>query len=352
MFRPEIKTEEVTAFLTDWAGGGRVSDMTRIEAGQVSSVFSFISEEGVPDSDETGPCKLIVRFSSHENAGGLVKSGFIIERAAAAGVAIPRSFGIGEAELPVSNLTDEDQKHFDANRYPLTFSISEWVDGEEMEDLQNRSAAGLILQTIETIEKISSVDISGTSGWGWFGGDGVGRHASLFEHYAASVFDKSKTRLYAQHRDRFESGFLEVDTFDFFSNRLMEIVERLPEVPRVLVHTDFGWDNVLVRDGEIAAVIDWDNAIFGDELYDYARQQVYVANVDFRSMVRSRWESAGWDMTGFEARWMTCAVHAVLDTLNWYGWSDNATAYEWLKAQGLELLGEGPPVVGRHPGSG
>ena len=49
----------------------------------------------------------------------------------------------------------------------------------------------------------------------------------------------------------------------------MELAVYCPE-ERKLVHGDFGSNNVLADGRQITAVIDWDNALYGDPLYDVA----------------------------------------------------------------------------------
>lgn len=258
---------------------------------------------------------------------------------------------VGETALPVSNMTAYDAENFSAEAYPLTYTIIRWIDGDHFPDLQFKPAAPWVLIAIETIEQISDIDISSTSRWGWFGPEGIGKFKSWQEHLLNSCFDKSKSRLYAQHPDRFRADFLEVETLEYFSDQLRQQVSQLPDVRRFLVHTDFGWDNVLVNDGAVEAVIDWDNAVFGDELYDLARLDVYAPAVDFKAIVRSRWSDRGRDLRQFDLRWDVCALHVMVDALGWYGWSNNPDAYRWMKARALDLLGEGPPVTEPHPGS-
>ena len=346
MYKPEIDIIHVTTFLEDWANGP-VRDVAHIDAGFVSTIFSFERVVGSTGSSE----KLIGKFSSHENEGGLEKNEFVGDLSKDAGIPTAQHLSLGHVELPVRNLTPEDRGMFSADSYPLTYSIIRWVEGNHFPDLQNPSSSPWIPTAINLISKISSVDISSTTGWGWFGPDGIGKYDTWNDHLIASCFDRSTSRLLSQRPERFRSDFLDVETFEYFSAELREMASVLPEIRRCLVHTDFGWDNVLVDDHDVKAVIDWDNAVFGDELYDLARLNVYAPRLDLMSLVKAQWKTEGRDTRQFELRWKVCALHIILDTLGWYGWSDAPEQYRWMKARGLEFLGAGPPVVEPQPAS-
>ncbi len=346
MYKPKLSHAVVTAFLEKWSGGS-VRNLEYVDFGFVSTIYSFETY-----SKESGRSeKLIAKFSAHENAGGQEKNQFVHELTKGSNLTVAEIREVGEVELPVSNPTPYNTENFSSDSYPLTYSFIRWIDGEHFPDLQFKPAAPWVPIAIETVEQISDIDISSTSGWGWFGPEGIGKFKSWQEHLLNSCFDKSKSRLYAQHRDRFEDGFLELETHEYFSGKLRDLVEKLPDVRRCLVHTDFGWDNVLVNDGAVEAVIDWDNAVFGDELYDLVRIGVYAPAIDLKSVVRERWEVENRDLEHFDLRWDACAVHMIVDVLAWYGWSENPASYAWMKARGLELLGEGPPVTEPVPGS-
>ena len=345
MYKPKLNPANIADFLEKWAGGS-IKNLAYVDAGFVSTIYSFEMDSAAGTSE-----KFIAKFSSHENEGGLEKNQFIYELTKGSELSVAEILVVGETKLPVSNLTAYDAANFSSDSYPLTYSFIRWIEGDHFPDPQFKPAAPWVPIAIEPVEQISDIDISSTSGWGWFGPEGIGKFKSWQEHLLNSCFDKSKSRLYAQHRDRFEEGFLELEIHEYFSEKLRDMAGQLPEVQRCLVHTDFGWDNVLVQNGAVEAVIDWDNAVFGDELYDLARIGVYAPAIDLKSVVRKRWEVENRDLKHFDLRWDVCAVHMIVDVLAWYGWSDNPASYAWMKARGLELLGEGPPMTEPVPGS-
>lgn len=391
MLRPILDIDEVRAFLEKWAGGS-VRGVKQFSDGQISSVFRFevvaldsgrrrttwssvaVSPSNSPgpgedsgrafalgrESQSTHPRSLpkeggpvdggryVVRFVSGEAADGLKKDRFIAPRAAAVGVPVPQVLTHGEVAMLVGNLTDEEQaKHGDAP-YPLGFAICELMPGEHMGDLQQENRRFLIPAAIRTMDMISTIDISDTTGYGWFDGDGNGKYDTWRDYVAAQAFPYGGDNFYERRRDWFDDGFLEESIFQRITVRMMSMLEVIPEVERSVVHMELGSDNALVVGSEVSAALDWDNSIIGDHLYDGAWHDVYAPDLDFKQLFVERYESTGRVVEALDDRWLVCMLHVGLQTLQWYGVSKNEKAYHWMKARLLYLMGEGP-AVGRHP---
>ncbi len=73
MYKPKLNYTDVAAFLEKWVDPP-ISNLKHVDAGFVSTIFSFGMDSGASGSE-----KLIAKFSSHENDGGLEKNQFIYE---------------------------------------------------------------------------------------------------------------------------------------------------------------------------------------------------------------------------------------------------------------------------------
>lgn len=71
-------------------------------------------------------------------------------------------------------------------------------------------------------------------------------------------------------------------------NENIEIVEGTKEYR--LLHNDYRLDNILEKDGDIQAIIDWDNAISGDPLYDFVKSEDCFSFYDVEEEFRSGYE--------------------------------------------------------------
>jgi hygromycin-B 4-O-kinase len=371
LFRPELDIAELTSFLEEWAGGA-VSDISQFEHGQVSSVFGFevrdlfrassddlvaaaVSPSSSPDPGEDTPVepgKYVARFVAKENGGAVTKDRFIAPRAAAVGLPTPRLLASGEVPMAVGNLPDDERSKHSADSYLLAYAICDLMPGEHMGELEDEGRRHLIPAAVEAMVKISEIDISDTTGYGWMNDEGNGQRESWSEYLTEETFSREPGSFYDRRRDWFDDrgGFLEADVFEHFSERMMSALEALPEVGRSVVHIDFGYDNTLVIGDEVSAVLDWDNSIIGDHLYDGARTELYASNLPLKQLFVEQYASIGRDVPGLDERWLVCQLHVGLQALKWYGNSKAEPAYHWMKARLLNVMGEGP-AVGRHPDS-
>ncbi|MEE8045214.1 MAG: phosphotransferase, partial [Dehalococcoidia bacterium] len=360
LLQPVLDIDELTAFLEQWAGGP-VGGVEQFSNGQVSSVFSFdvVGDDGgdvgaglrSADPDARSG-RYVARFVSREHGEAVKKDRFIAPRAAAVVLPTPRLVKYGEVDLTVGNMTDEDKLRHSGEKYPLTFAICDLMPGEHMGELQDEERRHLIPAAVRAMDTISLIDISDTTGYGWMDSEGNGQHDSWAEYVAEEAFSREPGGFYDRRRSWFDDrgGFLEVDVFEHVSERMMSLVGALLEVGRSVVHIDFGYDNTLVIGNEVSAVLDWDNSIIGDHLYDGARYDLYAPELDFKQLFVERYAATGRAVPGLDDRWLVCLLHVGLQALGWYGVSNNEPAYHWMKARVLNVLGEGPPV-GRHPDS-
>lgn len=345
---------ELREFLERWAGGP-VAGISQYSDGQMSSVFSFDVVGGL--RKVAGECgtdansgQYVVRFSSAENREGLRKDRFIAPRAAAVGVPVPRLVHHGEVKLAVGNLSDEERESDGGIAHLLGYSIVDRAPGEHMGELQDAARRYLIPAAVQMMDMISLIDISDTTGYGWFDGEGNGKYESWVDFIEAHAFPVGGSRFYKPRRSLFDDGFLEVDVFRRLSDRMMDLVSTVPVVERSVAHMDFGYDNTLVVGDVISAVLDWDNSIIGDHLSDGARSDLYDPDLDFKRLFADRYELTGRDVPAFDERWLCCQIHVGLQAMEWYGVANKPDDYEWMKARTLHVMGE-DLIVGRHPDS-
>lgn len=82
-----------------------------------------------------------------------------------------------------------------------------------------------------------------------------------------------------------------------------------------LVHADLHGDHIFVRDGHLAGIIDWGDALCGDPYYDLPSLFFGTFGGD-KSLLRTFLQSYGWPMTGdFVHRAMTMTLVHEFDPL-------------------------------------
>ena len=148
----------------------------------------------------------------------------------------------------------------------LHFTIAAKVPGTGLNQLPPDKFMAVLPAVMDILLRIASVDISDTAGYGWFDRNGNGRFASWREHLC-QIRDQEPGQFYGQWHELFDSTFLDRKVFDHYYTKMETLIDRVPS-RRELVHGGFGWGNILVNDGRIVCVLDWQDARYGDHVYD------------------------------------------------------------------------------------
>ena len=211
---------------------GAISDFQRLPEGLDAQVFAF-RHRGAD---------FVIRV--RESAAGFDKDAYVAAR-------------FGSAVLPIPEVLEIDR--LDDGH---AFCISQRVSGVRLHDLEEGAMERVAPLVARTIGAIASSDVSGTTGYGPFDAHGMAPFAA-WRDYLIAVADP--------HRYAWKAVADKVDPA--LISRCVAAVQDLsrfcPEARR-LVHGDFGSYNALSDGHAVTGVIDWDLALFGDPLYEWA----------------------------------------------------------------------------------
>jgi len=145
------------------------------------------------------------------------------------------------------------------------FCISEKAPGNTYQDADEATVVTLAKDVLALFFEISEIDISGTTGYGIFSSETGNAPFGSWRECLLSILDE---RVYAWEKVKQTQG-VDTELLDRIMSAFSALVEYCPEA-RKLRHGDFGTNNLLVDRGalKLTAVIDWDNASYGDPLYD------------------------------------------------------------------------------------
>jgi len=231
------RTEQVAAFLRSRKWHVHDSSIVAIAHGEWSRAFSFAVEGGA---------EYVVRF-------GAVADDFrkdqIAARYATAGLPIPRVVELGEG--------------FDGGFY----AVSERARGLFLDALDAEQLVAALPSLWAAIDAMRMAPVGG-SGFGLWDGTGRAEHATWRDALLAVGTDSPESRI-AGWRARLEQSTTGAEPFDIAFRRLEEVAADVPNV-RHLVHADLLNYNVLVEGQQVAAVLDWGAAMYGDWVFDVA----------------------------------------------------------------------------------
>jgi aminoglycoside phosphotransferase (APT) family kinase protein len=208
------------------------------------------------------------------------------------------------------------------------FAISEQAFGEMLNELNADDMQKIVPAVMQMLNALRKADVSNTQGFGSWGADGNAPYSS-WKDYLLSVEYDDPTRRPHGWRAKLANSPIAGSVFKEALERLKELVDICPE-ERHLIHGDLPYSNVLVKDGHIAAVIDWGNSAYGDFLYDVAWISYCVSwhpamkDVDWEGEAEKFYSSIGVVLPNFKERVLCYKIHIALDTQ-----SNNASTGRW-----------------------
>jgi hygromycin-B 4-O-kinase len=291
---------QVTAFLQEHVGA-YIADVERISHGEWSRAFSF-RHDGAD---------YIARFSALDE--DFLKDRLVMGYASPH-LPVPRILEIGEA-------------------FGGYYAISGRMTGDFIETLDANSMRALLPSLFAMLDTVRNVDVSGTTGYGVWGGDGHAPHAT-WQAALLDIADDRPTKRVHGWRERLASSAAASQAFDAGFERLQTLIGVCPE-ERHLIHSDMLYYNVLVANGRISAVLDWGSSMYGDFLWDLAWftfwQPWYSGwrEIDFVAEATRHFRSIGLDVPRMAERLRCYEICIGLDGLAYQAWAGHWTNLEW-----------------------
>ena len=235
MIKSTYSKDNIAKFLSDKFD--KEITLKPIVAGQESQVFSFYYDNK----------DFIIRINPIID--GFLKDDYAYRNFSSIKVPIPKVVEYGS---------------FDSSH---SFCISEKATGITFEDADEHTVNALLSDMTELWLSISEIDISNTKGYGIFSSKDGNAPYSSWQEYLKNIFNEQE---YDWNKVR-EMQHVDSELFDDLKATLLSLIKYCP-TDRKLSHGDFGSNNVLIDDQtpKITAIIDWDNASYGDPFYDIA----------------------------------------------------------------------------------
>jgi hygromycin-B 4-O-kinase len=179
------------------------------------------------------------------------------------------------------------------------------------------------------LNALYEVDGSKTRGYGGFGDDGNATVPSWREYLSMIPHESPESRLYGWRKTL--AGNEEAEAiYQQGRQRLLDLIPFCPE-ERHLVHNDLLHFNLIMKGNQVAAVIDWGCALWGDFLYDLAMfttWQFYypaMAGINFAEAARRYFQAKNIPLAHFSERLQCYQIHLLLDSLAYNTWKNDHT---------------------------
>ncbi|HLE49031.1 MAG TPA: aminoglycoside phosphotransferase family protein [Patescibacteria group bacterium] len=275
--------------------GVAISGVTPIGKGEWSSAYSY---------QQNGFGK-VIRFSRFEE--DYKKDRF--------------ASGLSSQKLPIPPIEEIGQA------FNNSFAISPRVEGKMIDELTPFEIQKVIPAFLELLDSLRSADVSKTTGFGSWDGNGQGTKKCWNEFILGIASDKPSNRI-AGWKEKLAKNKNTYKIYSLAYDRLTNLISYCPN-ERYLVHNDLLHTNLIVNDNKIAAVIDWGCALYGDFLYDlamYTLWQFYypsMAKIDFKNKAKNYFKDAGADLRNFDQRLKCYELHLALDSIAYNSFKEN-----------------------------
>ena len=195
----------------------------------------------------------------------------------------------------------------------------------------------MVPRMIENLDAIRQIDISDTKNYGDFDGEGVGRYLNWRSLLLSVADEEPEGTFYGKWHWMFEGTLLDREYFNHIYRRMEALLEFCPE-ERYLVHADYGFGNALAEGGNITAVLDWANAMYGDFVYDIAWVDLDSSELDFQTQAWRYYEGKGLNIRNYRERIVCYQCYICLDSQKWYAKSNKAEDNEWMRRRITGIL--------------
>ncbi len=285
-----------------------VTNLQFITGGEGSQAFSFEVDGG----------QYVIRVNRH-SAEGFKKDEYAYKHFNFESIPIPEILNIGQMD----------------NGY--YFAISKKVDGILARDVPKENIADYVTPSAAVLEAIHAIPIDSTTGYGKWDSTGNGAHSTWKEFL-------KKVDMYAVGNDEnpslFTNSFLEQDVWNELFQHFVSALEYCPE-GRWLLHGDYGFDNLFVKEGKVVGVIDWEHSMYGDFLYDVAWLSFWSQGFGYKEWYKNYYQSQGKQIPHFEKRLLCYELYIGLGSLSFYAYSNQKDKYERSKTRLYAIIQNG-----------
>ena len=306
--KPIVDERSISNLLTR-IFAGPVTDLRCIEGGLIAQTFVFRTDER----------DYVIRFNADNMDANFEKEEFIAVTYGSSAVPIPEVIAVGRLQ-------------------ELHYCITPRIVGERLDRLSPEEVSQVLPSVIDTLNAIHDTDIGQPEGYGLFDGNGRGFFPDWFSNLTFVKDEERSDGFYGKWHSLFETSFLDRHRFDRVYGQMEELLICCPN-KRSLVHGGYGFGNLLIKNGQVSAVLDWIDSKYGDPLYDVAWLDYWDAGRGYRDIFKADYNRRDIDMLNYDERLLCYQCYIALDSMRFFAKSDSHDDYKWTTDRIEGLIG-------------
>jgi len=214
----------------------------------------------------------------------------------------------------------------------LFYAISPFFPGEPLESLAAADLEQALPSFLSMMAALRSADTSSIAGFGTLTPAGRGAFSSWSEALL-DVNDDRPSNLVHGWKEKLGEAPGALRKYNQFYTKLTELVKYCPE-RKSLIHSDLLYQNLLVDNHKVSAVLDWGCSMIGDPVYDIAIFAFFEpwypafahANL-IQKMQQAFLEASPDNRRYFDERMLACQIHLTLGNIAFCVFSDGKHDY-------------------------
>lgn len=203
------------------------------------------------------------------------------------------------------------------------YTISNKIEGDFFDRNDIDTFIEHMPKVFECITKVHMADVGNQKGFGWIE-NGHGMFSSM-EHFVTTMFEEDCNGYWENWFDLFDTTFLDIDEFFNLYNEIFNLLKFCKT--RHLVHGDFFLNNMLLSPEKTVHLIDWDNAMICDFLYDVAALDCELPHLDIKGKFKDFYINRGIDIPNYDKRFKCMSLIKGLDGLRFFAKTNDEKSY-------------------------
>jgi len=221
--------------------------------------------------------------------------------------------------IPIPKIIDVGQVNSE-----YCYSLSEKAEGVTYDNLSNSQQIKLLPNLALYLDNIRDVDISNKKGYGDFDKNGTA-HFDSWKNYLLSINSNDDI----DWEKIFKATYFTKEIFEKIYTKLRSLASFSPE-KRYLVHSDYGYSNVLINKENVTGIIDWAYAKYGDFLYDVAWLDLWSSDKRYLDFFKNHLSRKNVNLDNFEERIKVYQLHQGIGGLEFFAKSNRKENFNWL----------------------